>query len=69
ANRAWHSPRPLSAAAIVDGVDGALFIKRHHHSVGEHSQPRLAQPPTAVGRRHRRRRGRRAVHQAPPPQR
>jgi len=29
----WHSPRPLSAAAIVDGVDGALFIKRHHHSV------------------------------------
>lgn len=29
----WHSPRPLSAAAIVDGVDGAVFIKRHHHSV------------------------------------
>ena len=22
-----------AAAAIVDGVDGALFIKRHHHSV------------------------------------
>ncbi|HEL2978805.1 TPA: phosphotransferase [Stenotrophomonas maltophilia] len=29
----WHSPRPLSAAAIVNGVDGAVFIKRHHHSV------------------------------------
>ncbi|MHC1654647.1 phosphotransferase enzyme family protein [Stenotrophomonas maltophilia] len=29
----WHSPRPLSAAAIVDGAHGALFIKRHHHSV------------------------------------
>lgn len=29
----WHSPRPLSAAAIVDGVDGGVFIKRHHHSV------------------------------------
>ncbi|MBA0280224.1 aminoglycoside phosphotransferase family protein [Stenotrophomonas maltophilia] len=29
----WHSPRPLSAAAIVDSVDGAVFVKRHHHSV------------------------------------
>jgi hypothetical protein len=29
----WHSPRPLSAAAIVDGPDGPVFIKRHHHSV------------------------------------
>lgn len=29
----WHSPRPLSAAAIVDGAHGAVFIKRHHHSV------------------------------------
>ena len=29
----WHSPRPLSAAAIVDGTRGAVFIKRHHHSV------------------------------------
>ena len=29
----WHSPRPLSAAAIVDGAQGAVFIKRHHHSV------------------------------------
>ncbi|EED37374.1 aminoglycoside phosphotransferase [Stenotrophomonas sp. SKA14] len=29
----WHSPRPLSAAAIVDGTHGAVFIKRHHHSV------------------------------------
>jgi len=29
----WHSPRPLSAAAIVDGTRGPVFIKRHHHSV------------------------------------
>lgn len=29
----WHSPRPLSAAAIVDGPHGPVFIKRHHHSV------------------------------------
>lgn len=29
----WHSPRPLSAAAIVNGRDGPVFIKRHHHSV------------------------------------
>lgn len=29
----WHSPRPLSAAAIVDGVHGPLFVKRHHRSV------------------------------------
>ena len=29
----WHSPRPLSAAAIVDDTRGAVFIKRHHHSV------------------------------------
>ena len=29
----WHSPRPLSAAAIVDGTNGQLFIKRHHRSV------------------------------------
>lgn len=29
----WHSPRPLSAAAIATGMHGAVFIKRHHHSV------------------------------------
>ncbi|HHA2974167.1 phosphotransferase enzyme family protein [Stenotrophomonas maltophilia] len=29
----WHSPRPLSAAAIVNGTRGPVFIKRHHHSV------------------------------------
>jgi Ser/Thr protein kinase RdoA (MazF antagonist) len=29
----WHSPRPLSAAAIVD-VDGRrLFLKRHHRTI------------------------------------
>ncbi|KQO00157.1 MULTISPECIES: phosphotransferase enzyme family protein [Stenotrophomonas] len=29
----WHSPRPMSAAAIVEGAAGRLFVKRHHHSV------------------------------------
>ena len=29
----WHSPRPLSAAAIIDLPDGPLFVKRHHRSV------------------------------------
>ncbi len=30
----WHSPRPLSAGAIVgDGGGTDVFIKRHHHSV------------------------------------
>jgi len=30
---AWHSPRPLSAAALVDTAQGQIFIKRHHVSV------------------------------------
>lgn len=29
----WHSPRPLSAAALVDTVSGRFFIKRHHRRV------------------------------------
>jgi len=29
----WHSPRPLSAAAIIDLNDRRLFVKRHHQSV------------------------------------
>lgn len=29
----WHSPRPLSAAALVEGTRGRVFIKRHHRSV------------------------------------
>lgn len=29
----WHSPRPMSAAAIVEGAAGQVFIKRHHHDV------------------------------------
>ncbi|RXR08303.1 phosphotransferase enzyme family protein [Pseudoxanthomonas composti] len=29
----WHSPRPLSAAALVETVQGRLFVKRHHLSV------------------------------------
>lgn len=30
---AWHSPRPLSAAALVDTARGRVFVKRHHLSV------------------------------------
>jgi Ser/Thr protein kinase RdoA (MazF antagonist) len=29
----WHSPRPLSAAALVDTAAGQVFVKRHHCSV------------------------------------
>jgi Ser/Thr protein kinase RdoA (MazF antagonist) len=29
----WHSPRPLSAACLVDMDHGRVFVKRHHHSV------------------------------------
>jgi Ser/Thr protein kinase RdoA (MazF antagonist) len=29
----WHSPRPLSTAAIVDGAERAWFIKRHPAAV------------------------------------
>lgn len=29
----WHSPRPMSAAAIVQTPVGGIFIKRHHCSV------------------------------------
>lgn len=29
----WHSPRPLSAACLVETTRETIFIKRHHHSV------------------------------------
>ncbi|KRE92470.1 aminoglycoside phosphotransferase [Frateuria sp. Soil773] len=29
----WHSPRPLSAACLVDTPHGTLFVKRHHSTV------------------------------------
>jgi Ser/Thr protein kinase RdoA (MazF antagonist) len=29
----WHSPRPLSAACLVQTSEGIVFIKRHHRSV------------------------------------
>ncbi|MGH8160121.1 MAG: phosphotransferase enzyme family protein [Rhodanobacter sp.] len=29
----WHSPRPLSAACLVETTSGIVFIKRHHQSV------------------------------------
>ncbi len=36
----WHSPRPLSAAAIVDVPEQRLFVKRHHQSVRTAAQLR-----------------------------
>lgn len=30
---AWHSARPLSAAALVDSEAGTVFVKRHHRRV------------------------------------
>jgi len=29
----WHSPRPLSAAVLVDTDAGTVFVKRHHRRV------------------------------------
>lgn len=29
----WHSPRPLSAAGLVETAGGTVFVKRHHRSV------------------------------------
>lgn len=29
----WHSPRPFSAAALIDTDRGALLLKRHHRSI------------------------------------
>ncbi len=29
----WHSPRPLSAACLVETTTGVVFVKRHHRSV------------------------------------
>ncbi len=26
----WHSPRPFSAAALIQGPQGRVFVKRHH---------------------------------------
>jgi len=33
AHIAWHSPRPLSAAALVEMPGRCVFVKRHHRSV------------------------------------
>src|ERR1700734_3967663 len=35
----WHSPRPLSAAALVELADGrTVFVKRHHQRVRSAAQ-------------------------------
>ncbi len=36
----WHSPRPLSAAAIVELSHRRLFVKRHHRSIRTGSELR-----------------------------
>ncbi len=33
ARPAWHSPRPMSAAALVTWPGGMVFVKRHHTAV------------------------------------
>ena len=33
ARPAWHSPRPMSAAALVTWPGGTVFVKRHHMAV------------------------------------
>ena len=33
ARPAWHSPRPMSAAALVTWPGGTVFVKRHHTAV------------------------------------
>ena len=30
---AWHSPRPMSAAAVIETTHGRFFVKRQHRSV------------------------------------
>lgn len=40
----WHSPRPLSAAVLVDTAAGAVFVKRHH---------RLVRSVATLGEEHR----------------
>jgi len=41
---AWHSPRPFSAAALVETDRGPLFLKRHHQSL---------RTPAALAEEHR----------------
>lgn len=41
---AWHSPRPLSAAVLVQAGEHMLFVKRHHASV---------RTPATLGEEHR----------------
>ena len=38
ARAAWHSPRPMSAAALATWPGGTVFVKRHHTSVRTASQ-------------------------------
>ena len=40
----WHSPRPLSAACLVETSMGTVFVKRHHRSV---------RSPATLGEEHR----------------
>ncbi|MCE5233881.1 MAG: phosphotransferase [Mizugakiibacter sp.] len=40
----WHSPRPLSAACLVETASGVVFVKRHHRRV---------RSPATLGEEHR----------------
>lgn len=45
---AWHSDRPLSAAAIVDTTDGPVFVKRQTRRVRDPGDLRLEHEMAAV---------------------
>ncbi|WP_266158083.1 phosphotransferase enzyme family protein [Dyella silvatica] len=40
----WHSPRPLSAAGLVQTASGDVFVKRHHQRI---------RTPSSLGEEHR----------------
>lgn len=40
----WHSPRPFSAAALVEASRGGFLLKRHHHRL---------RPPEGLAEEHR----------------
>lgn len=40
----WHSPRPFSAATLIDTQEGAFFLKRHHQAL---------RSPAALAEEHR----------------
>jgi Ser/Thr protein kinase RdoA (MazF antagonist) len=49
----WHSPRPMSAAALVRARGATFFLKRHHRSVRGPSQLAIEHAFAVHLRRHR----------------